>query len=57
MFIGHGMRDSFAQRLALQHFHYEERILLVFLNFVYRADVGMIQGRCSPRFALQEVRG
>jgi len=41
------------QGLAAQHFHHDELLALVFGNLVDGADVGMIEGRCSPGFTAE----
>jgi hypothetical protein len=48
-------RDALAQRLPFQQLHRQERPSLVFADIVNDANVGMVQGRGSPRFALEPL--
>ena len=41
------------QRHAIQKLHGDERFAVLFVNFVDRADVGMVQSRGGLRFALE----
>src|SRR6266446_10651988 len=45
--------DAVLQRRAFQKFHDNERSPVLFADVMDRADVGMIQGRRSLRFALE----
>jgi hypothetical protein len=42
---------------AVEEFHGDERMPLVFADVVDGADVGMIQGRGSLRLALEAAEG
>ena len=50
-------RDAMLQREAIQKFHGDERLPVLFADFVDGADVGMIQGGCGLRFALEAAQG
>jgi hypothetical protein len=43
------------QRHAVKEFHSDEDAAVGIANVVDRADVGMVQGRSSTRFALEAV--
>ena len=47
------IRNEMLQRHAIEKFHGDERLPVLLANVVNRADVGMIQRRCSLRFALK----
>src|SRR5579863_8286577 len=49
--------DAVFQRLAVEKLHGDEVPAFVFVNFVDRANVGMVQGRSSLRFALESFEG
>jgi hypothetical protein len=42
--------------LPLEKLHGDEGLALVLANLVNRADVGMVQGRRSTRFALESLQ-
>ena len=44
------------ERLAFQHLHGDETMAFVFVDVVNRADIGMIQSRGSPSFALESFQ-
>ena len=43
-------RNAVLQRHPVQKLHGDERLIIVFADFVDRANVGMVQCRCSPGF-------
>ncbi len=43
-------RNAVLQRHPVQKFHGDERLIIVFADFVDRADVGMVQCRRRPGF-------
>jgi hypothetical protein len=45
--------NTVLQRLAIQKFHGDEMLALIFVNFVDRADVGMVQRRGRACLALE----
>ena len=45
------------ERFAVEKFHGDERRVVLVVNFVDSADVGMIQGRCGFGFALETAEG
>jgi hypothetical protein len=47
--------DAVLQRLALQQFHGNEGLPIVFVNFVNGANVGVIEGRGCLGFALETL--
>ena len=52
----HGLApDALLQALTLELFHHDKGMAIIVLNIVDRADVGMIQLRCSSRLALETV--
>ena len=51
-----GSSDLLPKRVALQQFHSDKRLALVRLDFIYDADVGMIQGRSGPSLALESFQ-
>jgi hypothetical protein len=48
--------DALAERLAFQQLHRDERLPMLVVNFVDRADVGVIEGRGSFGFALEAAK-
>ena len=50
---GEGFCHSFPQRLPVQVLHHDEGTAFVLTDVVDRADVGVVQSRCSPRLALE----
>jgi hypothetical protein len=48
--------DPLFQGLALEKFHGDEGAPIVFINFINRADVGMVQGRRSFGFAPEAAK-
>src|SRR5215469_10929303 len=54
----HGtMGDAVLQRCAFEELHGNERLPRLFTDVIYRADVGMIQGRCGLRLPLKPGEG
>ena len=45
------------QRLAFHQFHGNEGLAVAFVNIVNRADVWMVQSRCSTRFSFEPLQG
>ena len=45
------------QRHPVQKLHHNERLVLVFRDFVYGANVGMVQGRRGARFSAKAFQG
>ena len=41
------------QRQAIKKLHGDERLLMLVINLVNGADIGMVQGGCGLRFALE----
>ena len=46
---------SVAQRLPCQQLHHDEGLAFVFFDFVNRADMGVVQRRGGPRFAIEAL--
>jgi len=51
--IDRSSRDEMLQSYAVEEFHGKERLAILLTNIVNSANVGMIQGRRSLRFALE----
>src|SRR5437667_10487965 len=52
----HGLPpDALLQALTLELFHHDKGMSISLLNIVDRADVGLIQLRCSQRLGLETV--
>jgi hypothetical protein len=49
--------DGMLQRLSLEHLHRDEELPLVLADFVNRADVRMVEGRCRAGFATEALHG
>jgi hypothetical protein len=49
--------DAVLQRHPIQKLHGDERFAMLVVNFVDRADIGVIQRRGSFRFALKPAKG
>jgi hypothetical protein len=49
--------DPMFQRQPVQKLHCDERFAVLIVYFVDRADVGMIERRSSPGFALKAAQG
>src|SRR5882724_9882504 len=47
--------DTFLERFALEQLHHDERLPIVFPNFVNGADIGMIQRRSGTRLATETL--
>ena len=50
-------QDAMLEGHALHQLHGEEGVAIVLADFVYRADVGMIQSRGSTGFASEALEG
>jgi hypothetical protein len=48
---------SRAERLPLDQFHHDEMLLVVAIDFVNRADVGVVERRRGARLAPQPLHG
>src|SRR5215470_394564 len=55
MFLG--SIQTFEKRFAFEQFHDNEWLTSIVLDSVNCADVGMIQGGCGLRFALEPLQG
>src|SRR6185437_2283506 len=51
-----GLRDPLPECLAFQKRHYDEGLILMFLKFVDRADIGMFQRRRCPGFVIHPTQ-
>ena len=49
--------DAMLQRHAVQKLHGDERLAVLFADFVNGADVGVVQRRCGLGLALKAARG
>src|SRR5580700_11222360 len=45
--------DSLLQRLPFQQLHDDHRLAIMFLHFINRADVRVVQGGSGPRLSLE----
>ena len=45
------------ERRSFEQLHDDERLAFILFNFVYRADVGMVQSRRGLRLALEPGQG
>jgi hypothetical protein len=50
-------RDHVLEGLPLQQLHHDEGLTLELVNFVNRANVGVIETGSGPRFALKSLQG
>src|SRR5215472_5087196 len=50
-------RDAVLQRLALQEFHCDERLAVLLVDVIDRADVGMVQRRGRLSFTAEACQG
>ena len=48
--------DAVAQSLAFEQLHHDEVLIILMIDFVNSADVGMAEGRRRPRFTLEAIK-
>jgi hypothetical protein len=57
LIAGRPSEGQFTQSLTFQVLHRDERTRRLLADPVNSADIGMIQGRCSPRFPSEAFKG